>query len=94
MGEKTLLHVCYSVTENCINIDSYGMICVGCNACGRINPARQKEDALRMWREKLEEVLNFERWSDDPEVRALQERNLKANIEYYKAKIAALEASS
>ena len=94
MSEKTLLHICYSVTENCINIDSYGMICVCCNACGRINPARQKEDALRMWREKLEEVLNFDRWSDDPEVRALQERNRQANIEYYKAKIAELEASS
>ena len=94
MGEKTFLHVCHSATKNCINNDSYGIICVGCNACGRFNPERQREDALRMWREKLEDELNFNRWDDDPEIRALQERNHKANIEYYKAKIAELEASS
>ena len=94
MGEETFLHICYSTIENCINNDSYGIICVGCNACGRINPARQKEDALKMWREKLEDELNFNRWDDDPEIRALQERNRQANIEYYKAKIAELETSS
>lgn len=94
MGKETYLHVCYSATKNCINNDSYGMICVGCNACGRINPERQREDALTMWREKLEDELNFNRWHNDPEIRALQEQNRQANIEYFKAKIAELEASS
>lgn len=94
MDEKTILHVCYSVTENCVNIDSYGIICMGCNACGRINPERQREDALRMWRKKLEDELSFDRWDDDPEVRALQEQNHQLNIEYYKAKITELEANS
>ena len=70
------------------------MICVQCNACGRINPERQREDALRIWREKLERELNFNQWHNDPEIRALQERNRQANIEYFKAKIAELEASS
>ena len=91
MGEKTFLHVGYSTTENCINDDSYGIICVRCNACGKINPERQREDALRMWRKKLEEELSFDRWDNDPKIRALQERNHQANIEYYKAKIAELE---
>ena len=94
MGEKTFLHVCYSTTKNCINNDSYGIICVGCNACGRINPELQREDALTMWREKLEDELNFNRWHNDPEIRALQEQNRQANIEYFEAKIAELEANS
>jgi len=49
---------------------------------------------LRIWREKLEDELNFNQWHNDPEIRALQEQNRQANIEYFKAKIAELEASS
>jgi hypothetical protein len=90
--EKTFLHICYSTIENCINNDSYGIICVQCNACGRINPKTQKEDALKMWREKLEDELNFNQWHDDPEIRELQRQNHQSNIEYFKAKIAELEA--
>ena len=93
IDEETFLHICYSAT-NCINNDSYGIICVGCNACGRINPKTQKEDALKMWREKLEDELNFNQWHSDPEIRALQEQNRQANIEYFEAKIAELEAIS
>ena len=91
--EKTFLHICCSTIENCINNDSYGIICVQCNACGRINPKTQKEDALKMWREKLEDELNFNQWHDDPEIRELQRQNHQSNIEYFKAKIAELEAS-
>lgn len=29
------LHISRPVVDNCKNIDSYGMICVGCNQCGR-----------------------------------------------------------
>jgi hypothetical protein len=93
-GDARACHVCYSTTKNCINNDSYGIICVQCNACGRINPKTQKEDALKMWREKLEDELNFNQWHNDPEIRALQEQNRQANIEYFEAKIADLEASS
>jgi len=66
---------------------------VGCNACGRINPERQREDALKMWKEKLEDELSFNGWHDDPEIRELQRQNHQSNIEYFKAKIAELEAS-
>jgi hypothetical protein len=80
------VHVCYSALKNCINADSYGMICVGCNACGRINPERQREDALRMWKRKLQqEELGIEGMDE------AQRKNIEANIQYFKNKIAELE---
>lgn len=30
--------ICRGVADNCCNPDSYGMICVGCNQCGRFTP--------------------------------------------------------
>jgi len=30
-------YVCRSVLADCVNPDSYGIICVGCNQCGRMN---------------------------------------------------------
>ena len=81
------VHVCYSAMKNCINNDSYGMICVGCNACGRINPERQREDALKMWQRKLqEEELGIEGMDE------AQRKNIEANIQYFKNKIAELES--
>ena len=34
-GRNVLLHIHYPPTEDCKNPDSYGMICVKCNECGR-----------------------------------------------------------
>lgn len=31
------MHVDIGVSENCKNPDSYGMICVWCNECGRFD---------------------------------------------------------
>lgn len=40
------MHVDIGVTENCKNPDSYGVICVWCNECGRFNnePLPTEED--------------------------------------------------
>jgi len=37
-----MLHVSEGISENCVNEDSYGAICVHCNRCGRFN----KEDKM------------------------------------------------
>jgi len=41
-----MMHVDIGVTENCKNPDSYGMICVCCNECGRFGnePLPTEED--------------------------------------------------
>jgi hypothetical protein len=33
--KKAMIDVCCGVTAECVNPDSYGEICVGCNQCGR-----------------------------------------------------------
>lgn len=39
-----MIHIDFSVTDNCINLEeSYGEICVKCNACGRFNEDIKEE---------------------------------------------------
>lgn len=85
----TTLHVSYSVTDDCINDNSYGAICVWCNCCGRIDKKTMKEAQLKYYKECLAEEENFNGWFDD--MRETQEANVKENIEYFKKKIAEVE---
>lgn len=87
--KKTYLHISFNVTENCINDDSYGAICVHCNACGRWDKSTQKESALKMYKEHLQREYEFNNWIEGFE--ELQRKNIKENIEYLKNKIAELE---
>jgi len=36
----------YAPLKNCKNPDSYGMICVQCNQCGRFTPCKEVYDLL------------------------------------------------
>lgn len=83
------MNISYSVMENCINPSSYGVICVNCNACGRIDKDKQKESQLKLYRGMLQEQYDFDRWDENFE--ELQRKNVKSNIECFKAKIAELE---
>lgn len=78
------------VAEGCINSDSYGEICVHCNACGRFDKSTQKECALKMYREELQKQYDFNNWAEGLE--ELQRKNIKSNIKYLKKKIKELEA--
>ena len=40
---KIHIHVCMGALPNCKNIDSYGVICVECNLCGRFDPPKQEK---------------------------------------------------
>ena len=42
---------------------------------------------LRLNERMLQEQHDFNRWNDDPETRALQERNRQSNIEYFTKRI-------
>jgi hypothetical protein len=82
------LHISISALENCINGDSYGEICVRCNACGRFDKSTQKECAIKMYKRQLQEQYNFNGWIEG------QKRNIESNIQYFKKKIAELEVEN
>lgn len=81
----TYLHISIPALEDCINDDSYGEICVRCNACGRFDKSTQKECALEMYKEELQKQYNFDGLIE------VQKRNIESNIQYLKKKIAELE---
>ena len=81
----TTLHVSYSVTDDCINHNSYGAICIWCNCCGRIDKKTMKAAQLKYYKECLEEQYNFDGWIEGME--ETQKANVKENIEYFKSKI-------
>ena len=72
--------ICFQVQKNCYaTLWSYGEICVGCGCCSKDVEVRRKA-RLEYWKWWLEEQLNFNYWSDNPDVRAIQEANRKQNI--------------
>ena len=81
----TTLHVSYSVTDDCINHNSCGVICVWCNCCGRVDKKTMKDAQLKHFKELLEEQYNFDGWIEGME--ETQKANVKENIEYFKSKI-------
>ena len=85
------MHISYSVTEDCINHDSYGTICVWCNCCGRIDKATMKEAQVKFYEEQLKRTENFDNWILGH--REIQEKNIKADIKYFKEKLAKLEGA-
>lgn len=86
------------VRDNCWNLyDSYGMICVGCGCCSQDKATRYRArlETVRRW---LAEKEDFDYWDDDPELRAIQERNTRSDIRcfrrmvrYYEKKVGEIE---
>ena len=82
-----------SVVKDCVNDDSYGCICVLCNACGRFDKSTQKECYKKMLLEKLQNERDFKGWSKNKKLKELQEKNNKLNIKYYEKELKKLEAT-
>ena len=81
------MHICLPIQKNCWNLhDSYGEICVGCGCCSKDKKERHKNrlEALTRWNEEND---RFDGWFDDPEIRKLQEENIKANRKYFARRI-------
>lgn len=79
----TSVHFCFSVRKDCCNmLDSYGEICVGCNCCGRIDEDTKWQSRLATHERHLQENAEFDNWDSNPEMRALQEKNVAANAVY------------
>lgn len=83
-----MIHIDYAVSEDCINIYSFGEICVGCGCCSR-NPNYMDmiRRRIKYYKRMLEEQYSFSNWVDDEKCRKVQEQNVKANILYFKRKI-------
>lgn len=83
-----MMHIDYAVSEDCINIYSFGEICVGCGCCSRnANYRDMIRRRIKYYKEMLAEQYSFSDWCENEKLRALQERNVKANIIYFKRKI-------
>lgn len=84
-----MIFVDVACDESCYNpYESYGEICVGCNCCGRIDSSTMWECRLNLHKRLLKGRKEFDMWADDECLHRLQERNVKADIEYQKTKIA------
>lgn len=83
-----MIHIDYAVSDDCINLYSYGEICVGCGCCSR-NPNYRDmiRRRIKYYKRMLEEQYSFSNWFDDEKWRKVQEQNRKANILYFKRKI-------
>lgn len=79
--------MCFSVEDNCWNFrDSYGEICVRCGCCSNNKKIRYRAriKCLEHW---IKEEKHFDRWADNKDLRALQERNIKSNIKCYRRQL-------
>lgn len=83
------VHISFSVRPDCYNMQAfcYGT-CYGCGCCTKKKPDRW-ENRLRYLNGELEHEQHFDAWDEDPELRALQEKNVKANIKYINRRIGA-----
>lgn len=83
-----MIFVDCAVSDDCINHNSYGEICLKCGCCSRNPDYRDRViRIIRLYRESLHEQKNFDLWSNNDELKRLQERNIKSNILYCKRKI-------
>lgn len=80
-----MIHICYQVKKKCWNFyDSYGEICVGCGCCSP-NQLERAKARLALCERQLKEQYEFDGWFED--LKELQEKNIKANIRYFKRQI-------
>lgn len=84
MPDGTAIHVDFAVKKNCWNLEAscYGN-CYGCGCCVKDKKQRY-ENRIRYLNGMIEEQEHFDRWDDEPELRAIQEKNVKANIRFFK----------
>lgn len=69
------------VSKNCINHDSYGEICVHCNACGRFDEKTMWKSRYNMYVFHLKELVK--RYGDDFFKSNLQQSNIAEDVIYY-----------
>lgn len=81
-------HIAEAVSDKCYALSwSYGEICCHCGCCSD-DPLTRAKARLAYHEEELENNKNFSGWfEDDPEIMALQKRNVELCIKYEEAKV-------
>lgn len=75
------------VTDKCWNLyDSYGEICVHCGCCSK-DPLTRANARYELCLEQIAHFNAFDGWDEDPEIRALQERNIKHDLKYFNERL-------
>ena len=87
MPDGTAIHIDFAVKKNCWNLEAscYGN-CYGCGCCVKDKKQRYENRILYL-NGMIEEEEHFDRWDDEPELRAIQEKNVKANIRFFKRRL-------
>ena len=79
----------YGVSSDCINLHSYGNICIRCGYCS-YNPNYRDRiiKCIRYYKEMLKEKESFNGWFyNKPDLIEIQKINIFSDIKYYKRKI-------
>lgn len=80
------VHIDFAKGKTCWNYYETVYSCIGCGCCSPDIKTRQQNRA-RVLKRLLQEQYAFDDWSDIPEIKALQEDNVKINIRYLKRKL-------
>lgn len=78
----------YDISDDCINANSYGEICVKCGCCSRNQNYRDRIiRQIKYYKEMLNEEYAFDGWDENEYTRKHQEEVVGANILYFNRKI-------
>ena len=80
------IYIDFAKGKKCWNIYETVYTCIRCGCCSKDKNERYK-NRVRVLKRLLQEEYNFNDWDDDPELKAIQERNIKSNIRYFKKKL-------
>lgn len=82
-----IAHIDRPIAKRCWNpYDSYGEMCVHCGCCSPDKAVRYPA-RIELLERQIADFENFDRWMDDPEWRAVQEKNIKENLRYFKRQL-------
>lgn len=75
------------VADKCWNLyESYGEICVGCGCCSK-DPLTRVKARIDVLTRLIGDKETFDQWDEDPDGRALQERNIAADLKVFKRQL-------
>jgi hypothetical protein len=92
-SHKTSGFIDFATSENCYApLWSFGEICVGCGCCDRNkNKLDMYKSRLKYHRTQLDHNANFQHFSIIPNIRKMQEKNIKRSIEFDQKEIEKLK---
>ena len=78
-----IIHIDFAKGKKCWNYYETVYSCIGCGCCSS-DVKKRRQNRIKVLKRMLQEQYNFAAWSDIPELKAIQEDNIKINIRYFK----------